>query len=80
MPINLGTGEDISIKDLAYLLGRLTGFTGKIEFTGEVSDGQPKRRLDVSRAKTMLGWEARTKLEDGLLKTIAWYIENNRKQ
>lgn len=78
LPINLGTGVDISIKDLAYLIGRLTNFSGKIEFTGEVSDGQPKRRLDVSRAKTMLDWEAKTQLEDGLVRTIAWYRLNKK--
>lgn len=78
LPINLGTGVDISIKELAYLIGRFTNFSGKIEFTGEVSDGQPKRRLDVSRAKTMLDWEAKTKLEDGLVKTIAWYRLNKK--
>lgn len=73
LPINLGTGIDISIKDLAYLIGKLTGFQGNIEFTREVSDGQPQRRLDVSRAKDLLDWEAGTKLEDGLVKTILWY-------
>lgn len=73
LPINLGTGVDISIKDLAFLIGKLTGFRGEIEFTGEVSDGQPKRRLDVSRAKELLGWEAQTKLEEGLVRTISWY-------
>lgn len=79
LPINLGTGIDISIKDLASLIAKLTGFKGDIVFTGDVSDGQPKRRLDVSRAKAMLGWEAKTKLEDGLIKTIAWY-QNNKKE
>jgi GDP-L-fucose synthase len=73
LPINLGTGVDISIKELALLIGKLTDFQGEIEFTGEVSDGQPKRCLDVSRAKHLLKWEARTKLHDGLIKTISWY-------
>lgn len=73
LPINLGTGIDISIKDLAYLIGEIVGFSGEIEFTGDVSDGQPKRRLDVSRAKELLGWHARVALEDGLRKTIEWY-------
>lgn len=76
LPINLGTGEDISIKDLAYLIGNIVGFKGEIVFTGEVSDGQPIRRLDVSRAKQLLGWEAKTKLYDGLVKTIKWYKDN----
>ena len=75
-PINIGTGKDISIKDLAFLLRQLIEYTGEIDFTGEVSDGQPERRLDVSRAKELLEFEAQTSLEDGLKKTIAWYKEN----
>jgi len=73
-PINIGTGKDISIMDLAYLLSQLIGYTGKIIFTGEVSDGQPERRLDVSRAKEILNFEATTNLKSGLIKTISWYI------
>lgn len=76
LPVNLGTGKDISIKDLAYLIRDLTGYNGKIVFTGEVSDGQPKRMLDVSRAKQLLNWQAETKLEDGLIKTINWFRSN----
>jgi len=75
LPINIGTGKDISIKDLAYLIARLTNFKGQIEFTNDVSDGQPERRLDVSRAKKLLGFEAETDLETGLKKTIKWYLE-----
>ena len=75
LPINIGTGKDISIKDLAYLIRQLTEYTGEIVFTGEVSDGQPKRRLDVSRAKEIIGFEAKTSLEEGLKKTIKWYME-----
>lgn len=73
LPINLGTGKDISIKDLAYIIGDLTGFTGEIIFNGQVSDGQPKRMLDVSRAKELLNFEAKTQLLEGLQKTILWY-------
>lgn len=76
LPINLGTGKDISIYDLAHLIGKLTGFKGEIVFTGEISDGQPKRCLDVSRARDILGWEAKTNLEEGLKKTVEWYMEN----
>lgn len=76
LPINIGTGKDISIKDLAYLLRQMIDYKGEIVFTGEVSDGQPERRLDVSRAKEVLGFEALTSLEEGLEKTIAWYKEN----
>jgi GDP-L-fucose synthase len=73
-PINLGTGQDISIEDLAYLIEKLTNSRSLyIQFTGEVSDGQPKRMLDVSRAKELLGWTAQTSFEEGLRRTIDWY-------
>ncbi|KKN70805.1 hypothetical protein LCGC14_0426970 [marine sediment metagenome] len=75
-PINIGTGKDISIKDLAYLIRKLTKYEGEITFTGEVSDGQPERRLDVSRAKKLLGFTAKIGLREGLKKTIKWYLEN----
>jgi hypothetical protein len=75
-PINIGTGDDISISDLTNLIKEVIGFEGEVRFTGEVSvNGQPKRRLDVSRAKEILGFEAHTKLRDGLKKTFAWYIK-----
>ena len=73
LPVNLGTGKDISIKNLSYLIRDLVGCNAIINFTGEVSDGQPKRMLDVSRAKELLDWTAKTALVDGLQKTIDWY-------
>lgn len=76
LPINIGTGADISIKELAIKIAGLTGFKGDITFTGEVSDGQPKRRLCVERAKKLLGFQAETSLDDGLKETIRWYKEN----
>lgn len=76
LPINLGTGSCISIKDLAYLIGNITNFTGEIIFTDEVSDGQLVRQLDSSRAKKILDWEAKTQLADGLHKTVQWYKNN----
>ncbi len=78
LPINIGTGADISIRDLAFKLGDLIGFKGKIEFTGEVSDGQLKRRLSVERAKELLEFGASTSLDDGLKKTIEWYNDNRK--
>lgn len=72
LPINLGTGKEISIKDLSYLIAELTGYTGEIVFVGGF-DGQPRRRLDVSRAKQLLNWEAKTQFKDGLKQTINWY-------
>lgn len=76
LPINLGTGKSISIKGLAQLVKQLTGYRGEAVFTGEVSNGQMCRQLDVSRAKEILGFEAGTDLETGLVKTIQWYIDN----
>jgi len=78
LPINLGVGKDISIKDLSHLIGSLTGFQGEIVFTNEVSDGQPKRMLDVTRAKEMLGWVAATDFKTGLMRTIQWYRDNRQ--
>lgn len=72
-PVNLGTGVEIKIKDLAELIRGLTGYEGKIVWDPTKPDGQPRRCLDVSRAKERFGFEARTSFEDGLKKTIAWY-------
>lgn len=72
-PINLGSGHEITIRDLTTLVARLSGFKGTIEWDPSKPDGQPRRCLDVSRAKAALGWTARTGLEEGLKKTIAWY-------
>lgn len=76
-PINIGTGNDICIKDLANLIKEVVKFTGEIRFTGEISEnGQPKRRLDISKAKEMLDFVAETNLKDGLNKTVDWYVFN----
>ena len=75
-PVNLGAGFEISIKDLVELIAKLTGFTGKIVWDATKPDGQPRRLLDVSRAKEYFGFEAKTNFEEGLKKTIAWYREN----
>lgn len=77
LPINLGTGKDISIKDLVHWIGDVMDFQGDIVFTGDVSDGQPKRMLDVSRAKELLGWTANTLFDTGLRRTIDWYRNKN---
>jgi GDP-L-fucose synthase len=73
VPINLGSGEEISIKSLAEMIARLAGFRGRIAWDTSKPDGQARRCLDVSRAKELLGWTARTRLEDGLRQTIEWY-------
>lgn len=75
-PLNLGTGHDITIAELAKLVARLCGYGGPIRWDPSRPDGQPRRRLDVSRAEKLLGWRAPTALEDGLLRTIQWWKEN----
>lgn len=78
-PINLGTGHDISIYELAQLIREVVDAPCDLKFTGEVSvNGQPKRRLDVSRAKNVLGFEAKTALREGLKKTVDWYLETTQ--
>jgi GDP-L-fucose synthase len=78
-PVNIGSGFEISIKALANLIAKLTGFKGRIEFDTSKPDGQPKRRLDVSKADNEFGFRAKTKFEDGLRKTIEWYLSNATK-
>lgn len=72
-PVNLGSGREISIKDLATLIARLTRFTGEIRWDPTKPDGQPRRCLDTQRAKREFGFEARTPFEEGLRRTIEWY-------
>lgn len=72
-PVNLGSGTEISIKDLTELVARLTGFEGELRWDASKPDGQPRRRLDVTRARQAFGFEASVALEDGLTKTIDWY-------
>lgn len=75
-PVNLGAGFEITINDLANLIKKLTGFTGKIIWDKEKPDGQPRRMLDTSRAKREFGFIAKTSFEEGLKKTIDWYKAN----
>jgi GDP-L-fucose synthase len=72
-PINLGAGFEIKIKDLAELIVKLTGFQGKIFWDSSKPDGQPRRKLDTSRAKKWFGFGAKTSFEKGLKRTIEWY-------
>ena len=76
-PVNLGSGFEISIKDLAELIGRLTGFEGRFVWDTSKPNGQPRRALDVSRAEQEFGFRARTRFEEGLRKTIEWYRTNH---
>lgn len=72
-PVNLGAGEEIKVRDLVYLIKELTGFEGGVEWDSSQPDGQPRRRLDTSRAKREFGFEAKTLLREGLRKTVQWY-------
>jgi GDP-L-fucose synthase len=75
-PVNLGTGVETSIRELAETIADLTGFEGEIVWDTSMPNGQPRRQLDASRARELFGFEARTPLRHGLEKTIAWYREN----
>ena len=75
-PVNIGTGSEISIKNLTKLIVKLTGFTGKISWDKSKPDGQPKRMLDTSKALKEFGFSARTDIITGLYKTIEWYRIN----
>ena len=72
-PVNIGTSEEIAIRDLAELVAELTGFEGEIVWDTSMPNGQPRRSLDVSRARELFGFEARTSLRAGLARTIEWY-------
>jgi GDP-L-fucose synthase len=75
-PVNLGSGEEISIRALAELVAKETGFAGAIRWDVSKPNGQPRRRLDVSRADRLFGWRARTRFADGLATTVRWYRED----
>jgi GDP-L-fucose synthase len=72
-PVNLGSAFEISIKDLVEIIVHLTGFNGELVWDTSKPNGQPRRKLDTSRAKERFGFEARTSFEDGLRRTIEWY-------
>jgi GDP-L-fucose synthase len=74
-PVNLGSGNEISIKDLSELIARLSGFTGKLVWDVTKPNGQPRRSLDTHKAEQLFGFRAQTSFEVGLRRTIAWYKE-----
>ncbi|MGH7731621.1 MAG: GDP-L-fucose synthase family protein [Candidatus Eiseniibacteriota bacterium] len=74
-PVNLGAGREISIRDLATLIAKHSGFQGRLQWDPSKPDGQPRRCLDTSRAERLLGWKAEVPFEEGLARTIAWYRE-----
>ena len=78
-PVNLGSGYEISIKDLTELIVKMTGFDGRLVWQTDKPNGQPRRGLDVSRAKEYFGWSAQVTFEEGLRRTIEWFKENREK-
>ncbi|MEK6855280.1 MAG: GDP-L-fucose synthase [Nanoarchaeota archaeon] len=80
LPINLGSGKEISIRDLAYKISGIMNFKGNINWDATKPDGQPRRCLDTSKAKHEFDFEARTSFDEGLRKTIEWYLGNKQEQ
>jgi GDP-L-fucose synthase len=80
LPVNLGNGNEVVIKDLLQTIVRLTRFEGEIRWRSDRPDGQPKRQLDTSRALEKFGFKARTSLEEGLKRTIQWFEETRAAQ
>jgi len=78
-PVNIGSSFEISIKELTELIARLTGFEGRVRWDTSKPNGQPRRKLDTTRAKEYFGFSAKTNFEDGLRKTINWYLANRSK-
>jgi GDP-L-fucose synthase len=72
-PVNIGSGQEISIRELAEMIARLCGFAGRLRWDTTKPDGQPRRCLDTTRAREAFGFVARTPLEEGLRRTIEWY-------
>lgn len=75
-PVNIGSGDEVSIRELADVIARMVGFTGRIYFDPKKPDGQPRRRLDIQKAQAFFGFQATTSLSQGLVKTIRWYTQN----
>ncbi|MCR4319838.1 MAG: NAD-dependent epimerase/dehydratase family protein, partial [Candidatus Brocadiaceae bacterium] len=77
-PVNLGAGFEISTKNLVELIAKLTNFKGEIIWDTSKPDGQPRRKLDISRAEKEFGFKAKTSLGEGLMRTVEWYRENRK--
>jgi GDP-L-fucose synthase len=77
-PVNLGTGQEITIRDLVHLIVEATGFKGRVEWDTSKPDGQPRRMLDTTRAEREFGFSARTSFAEGLAKTVRWYEQTYR--
>jgi len=75
-PVNLGTGEEISIRELAKLIAAQVQFTGELVWDTDRPNGQPRRCLDTTKAKKLFGFEAKWSLRDGIAQTVDWYLHN----
>jgi nucleoside-diphosphate-sugar epimerase len=75
-PLNLGNNREVTIRETAETIARIVGFTGDLVWDSSRPDGQPRRRVDASRAERELGWHAHTEFEDGLRRTVDWYLAN----
>jgi GDP-L-fucose synthase len=74
--VNIGTGVETPIRELAETIAELTGFDGELVWDTSMPNGQPRRHLDATRAEQLFGFRAKTQLRDGLARTIAWYRES----
>jgi len=77
-PVNLGSGQEISIRDLVTTICAMAGYSGAVEWDHSKPDGQPRHSLDTSRAHDAMGWHARTSLQEGLQRTIQWYVQQQQ--
>ena len=75
-PVNLRTGEEVTIRNLATMIAEEAGFTGQIVWENTKPNGQPRRCLDVSRAKQIFGFQAKHAVREGLMKTMEWFFAN----
>ncbi|CAB4643936.1 MAG: NAD-dependent epimerase/dehydratase family protein [Actinobacteria bacterium] len=75
-PLNLGNNREVTIRETVETIARIVGFTGTLVWDSSKPDGQPRRRVDASRAERELGWHASTKFEEGLRNTVEWYLAN----
>ena len=77
--MNLGSGQEVSIRDLVEMIQAMTGYAGEVIWDQTKPDGQPRRSLDTSKASDFLGWRARVPLREGLRRTIEWYVQKDLK-
>jgi GDP-L-fucose synthase len=77
-PVNLGTGEEITIRDLATLIAGEAGYTGKIVWDETKPNGQPRRCVDASRAREYFGFRAACPLDEGIAKTVTWFLAHSQ--